>query len=240
MKRNNSEEIRLNRFISMCGICSRRKADNLIEDGLITVNKKIIKTLGYKVQLKDIVRFQGNIIYPETRQYLLLNKPKGYITTMSDEKHRPTVLELIQSACEERLVPVGRLDKETTGLLLFTNDGVLSKKLMHPKHRVKKKYQVELNKELSKDHFGQIIKGLKLKDGLAQVDHLKYLDNKKHSLQIEIHIGKNRIIRRIFNFLGYEVQKLDRVAYAFLNKEKLPRGKWRMLTDKELKVLKRI
>ena len=238
MDKKKLEEVRLNRFIAMCGICSRRKADSLIQQGLVRVNKKVIVALGYKVRLTDFVEVNGQQIYIEKNQYLLLNKPKGYITTMSDEKNRLTVMDLINNACQERLFPVGRLDKETTGLLLFTNDGILAKKLMHPKHNVKKTYNVFLNKKLSKPHFSKIIQGLHLDDGFVRADKLNYLSDSKRNLQIEIHVGKNRIVRRIFSFLGYEVQGLDRCMYSILTKKKLPLGKWRMLTSKELNFFK--
>ena len=231
--------IRLNRFIAMCGICSRRKADLLIEKGKVKINGNIITALGTKVNSRDIVMVDGKKISIERKRYILLNKPKGYITTMSDERGRKTVLSLIKDAYKERLVPVGRLDRNTTGLLLFTNDGVLAKKLMHPKHEIKKTYNVELNRDLCKKDFDAIINNITLSDGLVIVDRLEYRGSNK-KLKIEIHIGKNRIIRRLFEHLGYNVEKLDRIEYAHLTKKHLPLGKWRVLTNVELKELSRI
>ncbi len=230
---------RLNRFIAMCGICSRRKADLLIEKGRVKINGNVITALGTKVNSKDIVMVDGKKIVLERKRYIILNKPKGYITTMSDERGRKTVLSLIKDGYKERLVPVGRLDRNTTGLLLFTNDGILAKKLMHPKHEIKKTYNIELNKDLCKSDFDAIINNITLSDGLVIVDNLEYRESNK-KLKIEIHIGRNRIIRRLFEHLGYNVEKLDRIEYACLTKKQLPLGKWRLLTSVELKELSRI
>ena len=231
--------IRLNRFIAMCGICSRRKADLLIEKGQVKINGNLITSLGTKVNPKDIVKVDGKKIMLERKRYIVLNKPKGYITTMSDERGRQTVLSLIKDSYKERIVPVGRLDRNTTGLLLFTNDGILAKKLMHPKYEIKKIYNVELNRDLCKEDFEAIINSIKLSDGPVIVDNLEYNGSNK-KLKIEIHIGKNRIIRRLFEHLGYNVEKLDRIEYACLTKKQLPMGKWRVLTNVELKELNRI
>ena len=237
---DNIEEIRLNRFIAMCGICSRRKADNLIQDGQITINGSVINLLGHKVQFpKDVVCWNGNIICPQKKQYILLNKPKGYITTTNDEKGRKEVMILVKDACKERIVPVGRLDKDTTGLLLITNDGILAKKLMHPKYDVPKTYNVTLDKPLKKADFTQIKKGFLLEDGFVQVDHLIFRDKTCLKLELKIHVGRNRIVRRIFDFFNYEVKKLDRISYSFLNKDGLPQGKWRKLKKEEVKMLKK-
>jgi len=234
------EEIRLNRFIAMCGICSRRKADHLIQDGQITINGSIINLLGHKVKFpKDEVCWNGNIISPQKKQYILLNKPKGYITTTKDEKGRKEVMMLVKDACKERIVPVGRLDKDTTGLLLITNDGLLAKKLMHPKHAIPKTYNVTLDKPLMKTELIQIKKGFLLEDGFVQVDSLTFLDKTALKLELKIHIGRNRIVRRIFEFFNYEVKKLDRISYYFLNKDGLPQGKWRKLTKEEVRMLKK-
>ena len=238
MKKEDSR-IRINRFIAMCGICSRRKADLLIQKGQVKINGHVITSLGTKVNPRDIVRVDGKKIMLEKKRYIVLNKPKGYITTMSDERGRATVLSLIKDSYKERLVPVGRLDRNTTGLLLFTNDGILAKKLMHPKHEIKKTYNVELNRDLCKQDFESIINSIKLSDGPVIVDNLEYNGSNK-KLKIEIHIGKNRIIRRIFEHLGYNVEKLDRIEYACLTKKHLPMGKWRVLTNVELKELNRI
>jgi len=237
MKNNKLEKIRLNRFIAMCGVCSRRKADELIQRGDVAVNNKIIEHLATQVSTKDIVCVKGEKIFLENKKYILLNKPKGYITTMKDERGRKIVVSLIENAHKERLVPVGRLDKETTGLLLFTNDGILAKKLTHPKHEIKKTYHVTLDKEFLKQDFMSIKKGLVLEDGPVKVDDIQYLDISNKKIKIEIHIGRNRIVRRIFEFFGYKVFGLDRVEYAGFKKNKLRVGKWRSLGPKELKHL---
>jgi len=232
-----NKDIRLNRFIAMCGICSRRKADDLIQQGIITINQNAIKTLGHKVNLKDIVCLKGVQILPEQKKYIILNKPRGYITTMRDERGRSTVMTLIQDVGKERLVPVGRLDKETTGLLLFTNDGLLAKRLTHPKYEVKKTYHATLDKELTKTDFLKITNGLELEDGFVKVDNIKHINADRRRIEIQIHVGKNRIVRRIFSFLGYVTLELDRVAYSFLTQENLPVGSWRELNPEELKIL---
>lgn len=237
MADKNKKGIRLNRFLSMCGICSRRKADELIINGLIKINNKTINTLGHIVFSEDKVFFKGREILPERKKYILLNKPTGYITTMKDERGRQTVMSLIKDACKERLVPVGRLDKQTTGLLLFTNDGILAKKMTHPRYQVKKTYQLLLDKPLKKIDFLNIIKGLKLPDGFVMVDAIKYINSDHRKIQIELHVGKNRIVRRLFSFIGYTVIELDRTGYAFLTQKNLPLGKWRALTLEELSTL---
>ncbi len=228
------EGIRLNRFIANAGVCSRREADKLIKDGKITVNKKVMTEMGFRVKSDDVVRYRGKVLVGEQKKYILLNKPKGFITTMKDPKERRTVMQLVQNACEERIYPVGRLDRETTGLLLFTNDGELAKKLSHPSYEVRKVYRVELNKPLTEEHFDQIKEGFDLEDGPVKVDELAINAVDKTTLGVEIHIGRNRIVRRLFEHLGYEVIKLDRTAYAGLTKIDLPRGKWRELKDKEV------
>jgi len=240
MKNKKLEQIRLNRFIAMCGICSRRKADNLIQSGNILINNVKITSLGHVVQFpKDIVSLNGVRISPQKMQYILLNKPKGYITTTRDEMGRKTVMSLVEDACEERIVPVGRLDKNTTGLLLFTNDGKLAKKLTHPKHHTKKIYHVGLDRSLKKSDLIKIKKGILLQDGFIQVDYVSFVDESPRLIKLEIHVGKNRIVRRIFEFLNYEVKKLDRVGYSFLKKDSLRTGRWRTLTSKEIKLLKK-
>lgn len=233
-------EIRLNKYIANAGVCSRREADKLIVAGEIKVNGTAITELGYKVQPTDKVVYKGRKLTPEKPVYVLLNKPKDFITTTDDPENRRTVMELVKNACEERIYPVGRLDRNTTGLLLFTNDGELARKLAHPSHNVKKIYKVELDKNITKEDFARIEEGLELEDGVAVVDGLAIVDNDKKMIGIEIHIGKNRIVRRIFEHLGYEVVKLDRVMYGPLDKLNLPRGKWRFLTDKEIAKLKRL
>lgn len=234
-----SEEIRLNRYIANAGVCSRREADKYIQAGLVTVNGKTTTELGTKVNPGDEVRFDGQKLNPEKKVYLLLNKPKDFVTTTDDPHADKTVMDLIKNACTERIYPVGRLDKNTTGLLLFTNDGDLSKKLTHPSHQMKKIYQVSLDKAVSKNHIIEIAEGIELDDGFVAADAISYIDNEKKSeVGIEIHSGKNRIVRRIFEHLGYRVKKLDRVYFAGLTKKGLPRGKFRFLTKNEIQFLK--
>ncbi|RPD39067.1 pseudouridine synthase [Chitinophaga barathri] len=238
---SSSNEMPLNKFISHCGICSRRKAVDYIKEGQVTVNGEKIVEPAFKVTAKDEVKLNDKRIYIQKNLiYVLLNKPKGYITTTDDPEGRQTVMELVEDAAdEERLFPVGRLDRNTSGLLLLTNDGELAQKLAHPKHNIKKIYHVELDKPLTKADFDQIISGVTLEDGLALVDALGYVDTKdKKQVGIEIHSGKNRIVRRIFEHLEYKVEKLDRVMYAGLTKKNVNRGKWRFLTEKEVILLK--
>lgn len=237
-KEKDSNGIRLNKFIANAGICARRKADELISNGEITVNGDVIVEMGHKVMHKDIVKYKGQRVIAEKKVYFLLNKPKDYITTTDDEKDRRTVLDLIKEAKDMRIYPVGRLDRNTTGLLVLTNDGELAQKLSHPSSNITKLYHLELNKKLTINHYEEILKGVQLEDGIALVDRLEYEDNSKLNLGIEIHIGKNRIVRRIFEILGYEVMKLDRVIYAGLTKKDLPRGKYRPLSEKEIIFLK--
>ncbi len=233
------EKIRLNRFLANSGVCSRREADVYINTGCVTVNGKITTELGTKVSLSDDVRFNGQSLCPEKKVYLLLNKPKGYVTTTDDPQERKTVMELVVNACPERIYPVGRLDRDTTGLLLFTNDGDLAKKLTHPSHSRKKIYQATLNKQLTKNDLLSVARGIDLDDGPIAADSINYVDEEdKREIGIEIHSGRNRIVRRIFEHLGYEVTKLDRVYFAGLTKKNLPRGKWRFLTQAEINQLK--
>ncbi|AWO01043.1 pseudouridine synthase [Chitinophaga alhagiae] len=233
-------EMPLNKFIAHCGICSRRKAVDYIKEGRVTVNGEKIIEPAFKVTGKDAVKLDDKrILLQKNLVYVLLNKPKGYITTTDDPEGRQTVMELVEDAAEERLYPVGRLDRNTSGLLLLTNDGELAQKLAHPKHNIKKIYHVELDKPLTKADFEKILGGVTLEDGAAFVDALGYVDSKdKKQIGIEIHSGKNRIVRRIFEHLQYSVEKLDRVMYAGLTKKNLNRGKWRFLTDKEVILLK--
>jgi 23S rRNA pseudouridine2605 synthase len=237
--KTSSEPIRLNRYIANAGVCSRREADKLIAAGEITVNGEVVTEMGYKVNISDQVIHNGKRLSAESPVYLLLNKPKGFITTTDDPQERRTVMELVKTAGPERIYPVGRLDRATTGLLLFTNDGDLAVQLAHPSNNIKKIYRVEIDKEITTADFDKISDGLTLEDGLAKIDKLAILEDKK-TLGLEIHIGKNRIVRRLFEHLGYEVLKLDRVVYAGLDKSNLPRGKWRMLTDKEVIKLKQL
>ena len=234
------EQMPLNKYIAHCGICSRRDAIDLIKQGKVKVNGEIAKEPGYKVMEKDIILFEDKKILPQRNLvYYLLNKPKDFITTTDDPEGRKTVMDLFKNVTEARIFPVGRLDRNTTGLLLMTNDGELTQKLSHPKHNTKKVYQVGLDRPLTKADFEAIAKGLILEDGLAVVDEIAYTNPKdKKEIGIEIHSGRNRIVRRIFEHLNYEVKTLDRVIYAGLTKKNLPRGKFRALEPQEIVFLK--
>jgi 23S rRNA pseudouridine2605 synthase len=232
------DEMRLNRYIANAGICSRREADALIAAGEIRVNGEVVTEMGYKVQPSDTVQYGKTNLNREKLVYVLLNKPKDFITTTEDPEGRRTVMDLVAGASKERIFPVGRLDRNTTGLLLFTNDGEVAQKLSHPSHKNKKIYQVELSQPLTEDHLRQISEGLELEDGKAEVDDVAVVAGNAHFVGIEIHIGRNRIVRRIFEHLGYEVVALDRVQYAGITKKDLPRGKWRFLTEQEVIRLK--
>ncbi len=237
-KRNATDEMRLNRYIANAGVCSRREADTYITAGMVTVNGKPVTELGAKVKPDDEVRFDGRRLNPEKKVYLLLNKPKNYVTTTDDPHADKIVMELIKNACSERIYPVGRLDRNTTGVLLFTNDGDLSKRLTHPSHKMKKIYQVSLDKPVEKAHLEEIANGIELEDGPISADDISYINNEaKTEVGIEIHSGKNRIVRRIFEHFDYRVKKLDRVYFAGLTKKNLPRGKWRFLSEKEVHFL---
>ncbi len=233
-----TEEMRLNRYIANAGICSRREADALIAAGEIRVNGEVVTEMGYKVQPTDTVQYGKTNLNREKLVYVLLNKPKDFITTTDDPEGRKTVMSLVAGASKERIFPVGRLDRNTTGLLLFTNDGEVAQKLSHPSHKNKKIYQAELDKPLTADHLGQIAAGLELEDGKAEVDDVAVVAGNPHFVGIELHVGRNRIVRRIFEHLGYDVVALDRVQYAGLTKKDLPRGKWRFLTEQEVIRLK--
>ncbi|MCX2679921.1 pseudouridine synthase [Galbibacter sp. EGI 63066] len=229
------DEIRLNKYISNSGVCSRRDADIYIASGNVTVNGKVVTEMGYKVKLTDEVKFDGRKINPEKKEYILLNKPKGFITTTNDEKGRRTVMDLVKNATKSNIVPVGRLDRNTIGLLLFTNDGDLAKKLTHPKHGVRKIYHVALDKNFKGEDLLKVKEGLRLEDGEIKVDEISFIDGgKKNEVGVKIHSGRNRIVRRIFQHLDYEVVKLDRVVFAGLTKKDLPRGTWRHLTKQEV------
>ena len=241
-KLGDQEQIRLNKFISNSGVCSRREADELIKAGAVKVNGTVITELGTKVSPSDKVQFGGQSLRREKHQYILLNKPKGYITTMDDPQKRNTVMLLIKDACKERVYPVGRLDRNTTGLLLFSNDGFITKKLTHPRYGIKKIYHVVLSKSLTRIDKDKIAAGIELDDGFIKVDQIEYIGEGKNKKEIgiELHSGKNRVVRRIFEQLEYRVEKLDRVSFAGLTKKNLPRGKWRFLEEKELNMLKMI
>ncbi|MCF6402351.1 pseudouridine synthase [Chitinophaga filiformis] len=239
---NNTGEMPLNKYIAHSGLCSRRKAVDFVKEGKVTVNGKLVTEPAFKVTAKDDVAISNKrITIQKNLVYILLNKPKGYITTTDDPEGRKTVMELIEDAVtdDQRVYPVGRLDRNTSGLLLLTNDGELAQKLAHPKHNIKKIYHVGLNKPLTKADFEKILQGVTLEDGVAHVDALGYVEaGDKTQVGIEIHSGKNRIVRRIFEHLEYDVEKLDRVTYAGLTKKNINRGKWRFLTEKEIILLK--
>lgn len=231
--------VRLNRFISNSGVCSRRDADQLISEGLVEVNGKVVTEMGYKVSPSDIIRYDGQLLRREQFVYLLLNKPKDFITTTDDPQERKTVMQLIAGACKERVYPVGRLDRNTTGLLLLTNDGELAEKLTHPSNKISKVYQVELDKGLDRADFETISEGkVILEDGPVRVDEIAYGEGTKKIVGLQIHEGRNRIVRRLFEHLGYSVERLDRTSYAGLTKKDLPRGNWRFLSEKEVIRLK--
>ncbi len=233
---------RLNKYIANAGICSRRDADKLIAAGSVSVNGKVITEMGYQVKEGDVVNYGGEVLRSERKRYFLLNKPKGYITTLDDPQERKTVMMLIDSACPERIYPVGRLDRNTTGLLLFTNDGDLARRLTHPSTGVYKVYQVELDKAVTRDDMKKLLEGIELEDGPAHFDDIQYAEgaNDKRIVGVALHSGKNRIVRRMFEHLGYNIHKLDRVIFAGLTKKDLPRGRYRELTEQEVGFLKMI
>jgi 23S rRNA pseudouridine2605 synthase len=237
-----TESVRLNKFIANAGICSRREADELIANGEILVDGKVVDELGTQIKRQDKVTYKGKLLMPEKMVYILLNKPKGFITTTDDPYERKIVMSLVEKACEERIYPVGRLDRNTTGLLLFTNDGEMAKKLTHPKHNIKKIYHIVLDKDLAKKDLLKIAEGLELDDGLIKVDKISYTEDSENKRQIgiELHSGKNRIVRRIFESLEYKVVQLDRVSFAGLTKKDVPRSRWRFLKDFEINRLKMI
>jgi 23S rRNA pseudouridine2605 synthase len=241
-KIGDSDMMRLNKYIANSGICSRREADKLIEAGAVSVNGQIVTELGTKVGPGDKIQYGDQTINREKPRYILLNKPKGYITTVDDPEKRKTVMTLVAGACKERVYPVGRLDRNTTGLLLFTNDGMIAKKLTHPRYGIKKIYHVEIDKNLSRVDFVKIQEGFKLDDEMITVDSIEYIGDGKDKKQIglELHSGQNRIVRRIFEHFEYKVVRLDRVYYAGLTKKNLPRGHWRLLEEQEINMLKMI
>ena len=233
------EVVRLNKFIANSGVCSRREADTLIQSGVVTVNGQVVTELGTKVNiLTDDIRFNGERLKGEEKVYILMNKPKGYVTTASDPHAEKTVMELLKG-CPTRVFPVGRLDKNTTGVLMFTNDGEMAERLTHPSYNKKKIYQVVLDAPLTEEDKAKVLAGVELSDGVAAADELEYIDAHDHrQLGIEIHSGKNRIVRRIFESLDYEVRALDRVYFAGLTKKGLKKGDWRYLTEGEVNILK--
>jgi 23S rRNA pseudouridine2605 synthase len=235
-----NELIRLNKFIAASGVCSRREADEIIQKGYITVNGKQVTDMGIKVTIEDDVRYKSRKLSAEKKVYILLNKPKDYVTTVEDPHADKTVIDLIGNACSERVYPVGRLDKSTTGVLLLTNDGDLAGKLTHPKYKRRKIYHVFLDKIVSKNDLFKLTEGIELDGETIIADAVSYADQADRSqIGIELHSGQNRVVRRLFEKLGYDVKKLDRVYFAGLTKKNLPRGKWRFLTEKEINMLKR-
>jgi len=238
MNQNNSKLIRINKYISNSGICSRREADKLILKGKVYINNKKIKTLGIKISNQDVVKIDGRVISIEKKEYLLLNKPKNFITTLDDPQNRKTVKDLIKGATKKRLFPVGRLDRNTTGLLIFTNDGDLSKKLTHPSYKIKKIYHITIDKPIELNDYKTIQNGFQLDGDEIKVDRIAIIDEDKKNIGLEIHIGKNRIVRRIFEHFNYDVKKLDRVMIGPITKKNLKRGDWRFLKDSEIRLLK--
>ncbi len=238
--RKQDKTMPLNKYVAHCGVCSRRDAVPLIKEGKMRVNDVVILEPGFKVNPNDVVTFAGKKIVPEKNLvYILLNKPKDYITTLDDPEGRKTVLDLLRGVTAERIFPVGRLDRNTTGVLLLTNDGDLTQKLSHPSHEVRKIYEVKLDKPLGKLDFERILRGLDLEDGFVRADSLAYTDPKDKSIiGIELHSGRNRIVRRMFESLGYDVRNLDRVMFGNLTKKNVERGKWRYLVEKEIRLLK--
>ena len=234
-----NEQIRLNKFLANAGICSRREADELIQAGVVTVNGVNVSELGTKILRGDKVMIHDQLVSPDKRIYLLLNKPKDCVTSNDDPYAKLTVLDIVKNACHERIYPVGRLDRNTTGVLLLTNDGDLAAKLTHPKYNKKKIYQVTLDKGLTQDDYDKIMAGIMLEDGEIKADEISFLDEDEHrKIGIEIHSGRNRIVRRIFEHLGYKVVRLDRVYFAGLTKKNLKRGQWRFLSEKEVNMLR--
>ncbi len=231
-------EIRLNKYMANAGLCSRREADEYIQNGKVKVNGNVVTELGTKVTRNDVVEFDEKVVTPERKCYVLLNKPKDCVTTSDDPNGRTTVLDLVRTACKERIYPVGRLDRNTTGVLLLTNDGDLASKLTHPKYVKKKIYHVWTDRDISEEDMQRIADGIELDDGEIHADAVSYVSDERNQAGIEIHSGRNRIVRRIFEHLGYRVTKLDRVYFAGLTKKNLPRGRWRYLTQEEVNILR--
>lgn len=235
-----AEPVRLNKYIANSGVCARREADELIKQGYITVNGKKVTDMGIKVKPSDKVEYRGKRLTPGNKVYILINKPKGYVTTVKDPHAENTVLDLVKDATTERIYPVGRLDKATTGVLLLTNDGDLAGKLTHPSYGARKIYHVFLDRDVTRHDMETIVEGVELEDGKVSADAVSYADTEDHTqVGIELHSGQNRVVRRIFEKLGYKVRKLDRVSFAGLTKKNLQRGHWRHLTAKEISMLKR-
>ena len=233
-----NSEIRLNKYMANAGLCSRREADEYITAGKVKVNGQVVTELGTKIKRNDVVEYDDKVVTPERKCYILLNKPKDCVTTSDDPNGRTTVLDLVRNACAERIYPVGRLDRNTTGVLLLTNDGDLASKLTHPKFVKKKIYHVWTDRDISEEDMQRIADGIELEDGEIHADAISYVSDDRNQAGIEIHSGRNRIVRRIFEHLGYRVTKLDRVYFAGLTKKNLPRGRWRFLTQEEVNILR--
>jgi len=233
------DAIRLNKFLSNAGICSRREADVLINTGVVSINGVIVTEMGYKVKPTDVVQYDGQTITTGTKRYVLLNKPKGYITTLDDPRGRKTVMTLVSKACREQIFPVGRMERDTTGLMLFTNDGDIMKKLLHPRYHARKIYHIETNKAMSREDLEKMTRGVDLEDGRFRAEEASFVEGgRSNEIGVEIKSGKNQVVRRLLEALGYEVVKLDRVMYAGLTKKDLPRGYYRHLTEQEIAFLK--
>lgn len=233
------DAIRLNKFLSNAGICSRREADVLINTGVVSINGVIVTEMGYKVKPTDVVQYDGQTITTGTKRYVLLNKPKGYITTLDDPRGRKTVMTLVSKACREQIFPVGRMERDTTGLMLFTNDGDMMKKLLHPRYHARKIYHIETNKAMSREDLEKMTRGVDLEDGRFRAEEASFVEGgRSNEIGVEIKSGKNQVVRRLLEALGYEVVKLDRVMYAGLTKKDLPRGYYRHLTEQEIAFLK--
>ena len=230
--------MRLNRYIAMSGICSRREADDYITSGVVTVNDEVVTELGSKVSQNDVVKLNGKVLVSEKMVYIVMNKPKGYVTSVEDPHADKTVMDLVKGCCKERVYPVGRLDKNSMGVLLITNDGELTKQIAHPAYEKKKVYQVTLDKPMDRADMERLVDGVELEDGFIRADAIEYAADKKNEIGIEIHSGRNRIVRRMFEKVGYHVTKLDRVYFAGLTKKGLKRGEWRFLTEGEVNLLR--
>lgn len=239
--KEDADDIRLNKFIANAGICSRREADDIISQGLVTVNGEVIAEMGYRVKKGDTVRYDGRKILPEPFVYILMNKPKDFITTTDDEKGRKTVMDLLAGKVSQRVYPIGRLDRNTTGVLLLTNDGDVAQAMTHPSFNIKKVYHVVLDKKVSGSDLDKLVEGVELEDGVVHADAAAFVDNEdRRHVGVEIHSGKNRVVRRMFEALDYEVEKLDRVSMGIFTKKDLPRGKWRFLSDSEIAHLQKL
>ncbi len=238
MPKFSDDSIRLNKYLSNAGVCSRREADVFIANGIVSVNGEIVTEMGYRVKLTDIVKYGDESVSPATKRYVLLNKPKGFITAFDDALGRKTVMSLVKKACKEQLYPVGRMEKEATGLFFFTNDGDMMKKLIHPQYKAKKMYHIEIDKPMSKEDIEKMISGIDLEDGRTFFDKIEYVKGNARELGIELTSGKNSVARRALESLGYKVHRVDRVQYAGLSKKDLPRGNFRHLSESEINFLK--